>query len=176
MDLLSFAYVLFVCTPPAVLQSFPELLNWTALIRVKKTTYIIYPSLFSSLFALQQIWLSLSLRICVGLSIFRIIDYVKSVSIPSFSGPFFPHSDWIRTRKTLNTDIFQLVIPRYLLDDYQLQTNFAILQFIPIPGQTSLSIGTKVFHLRLCNVGKKSKKRFRIGSELAVGISTLRQP
>ena len=110
MDLLSFAYVLFVCTPPAVLQSFPELLNWTALIRVKKTTYIIYPSLFSSLFALQQIWLSLSLRICVGLSIFRIIDYVKSVSIPSFSGPFFPHSDWIRTRKTLNTDIFHSVV------------------------------------------------------------------
>ena len=34
---------------------------------------------------------------------------MKSVRVPSFSGPYFPVSDWIRARKTRNTDTFHTV-------------------------------------------------------------------
>ena len=34
---------------------------------------------------------------------------MKSVRVRSFSGPHFPVSDWIRTRKTPNTDTFHAV-------------------------------------------------------------------
>lgn len=47
---------------------------------------------------------------------------------------------------------------------------------VSIPCEIPLNIGIKVFLTRLHNFGRKSKKSIRIGNELAVRISTLRQP